>query len=344
MQRAGLLQTLGQKPAAPGTKEVGRNEPATRLQVGQQRCPAADAVEVVDGQLHPGFPRNRQQMEHGVGRPAGRGHRRDAVLERRPRHHLTRTPVGAHQIHDDPAARARDLVLLVVQRRDHVVTHRRDADQLAHGGHRVRGELSPTGACTRAGAVLERRQPRVGHVAGGVRADRLEHVLDRDVVPLPPARGDRTAVEDQTGDVEPRKRHDATRNGLVTTDQHHDPVEQVAPRHELDRIGDDLAADKRGAHPLAAHGDAIGDRHGVELHRGAARRADALLDAFTQPPQVEVTGPNLGPGVGHADDRPPECRIVEPHGLQHGTSRRPGGSVGDGAATSLAWYCAHGCS
>ena len=55
-------------------------------------------------------------------------------------------------------------------------------------------------------------------------------------------------------------------------------VELVAARGELDRVGDHLAADQGGLHPLGAHRDPVGDRDRVELHRRAARRADALLD------------------------------------------------------------------
>ena len=59
--------------------------------------------------------------------------------------------------------------------------HRRDAHHLEGGRHRVRGELAAAGARPRAGGVLELGQLVVVDVAGGVRADRLEHVLDRHV-------------------------------------------------------------------------------------------------------------------------------------------------------------------
>ena len=47
---------------------------------------------------------------------------------------------------------------------------------------------------------------------------------------------------------------------------------------ELDRVGDHLAADQRGPHPLGAHRDPVGDRDRVQLHRRAAGGADPLLD------------------------------------------------------------------
>ena len=60
---------------------------------------------------------------------------------------------------------------------------------------------------------------------------------------------------------------------------------------QLDRVGDDLAADERGAHALGAHGDAVGHRDGVELHRRAAGRADAILDVLGEPRRWKLHGP-----------------------------------------------------
>ena len=111
-----------------------------------------------------------------------------------------------------------------------------------------------------------------------MRADRFEHVLNRHLAPVKLARRNRSAVEHDARDVQARQRHDRAGNRLVAADQHDEAVEAVAARHELDRIGDHLAADERGAHPFGAHRDAVGDRDGVELHRRAAGGADAFLD------------------------------------------------------------------
>ena len=62
--------------------EVLHQKAAGRLQVDQQRHARADAVEVVLGELDPEPPGDRQQVDHGVGRPADGGERDDRVLER----------------------------------------------------------------------------------------------------------------------------------------------------------------------------------------------------------------------------------------------------------------------
>ena len=65
------------------------------------------------------------------------------------------------------------------------------------------------------------RSSRVAHLAGRVRADRLEHVLDRDVVALERARRDRAAVEHDAREVQPRQRHQRAGDRLVAAAQHH---------------------------------------------------------------------------------------------------------------------------
>ena len=105
-------------------------------------------------------------------------------------------------------------------------------------------------------------------------------------------------------------------------------VEQVAAGDQLDRVGDDLAADQRGLHALAAHRDAVGDRDGVELERRAAGLADAVLHVHGELAQVIVAGTNLDPGVGDADERLPQILVGQAGGAQHRPRRRPAGAVG----------------
>jgi hypothetical protein len=155
-----------------------------------------------------------------------------------------------------------------------------------------------------------------------VGADRLEDVEDRHVAVVPAAGRDRAAVEHQRRDVEPGQRHHAARDRLVAARERYHGVEHVAARHQLDRVGDHLAADERSAHPLGPHRDAVRDRHCVELHRRAAGGADAVLDTLREPPQMEVARHRLGPGVGDADDRPLQRLVVEADALQ--VRARPG--------------------
>src|SRR6185295_12698761 len=98
---------------------------------------------------------------------------------------------------------------------------------------------------------------------------------------------------------------------LVAGAEGDDRVELVPARHQLDRVGDHLAAYQRGLHALSPHRHAVGDGDCVELHRGAAGGAHALLDVLGEPAQVEVAGHRLGPGVGDAYRRPVQRVVVE---------------------------------
>ena len=127
--------------------------------------------------------------------------------------------------------------------------------------------------------VFQIFQLRIGHLAGRVLAHGFEDVLDRHVVALELSRHDRPAVEHQRRHVQAGERHHGSGNGLVTAGQGHDPVEEVSPRHEFDRIGDHLTADQRGLHAFRPHGNAVGDGDRVVLDR---RAAGSPMPAFTR--------------------------------------------------------------
>ena len=77
--------------------------------------------------------------------------------------------------------------------------------------------------------------------------------------------------------------------------------------------------------PSRAHGDAVGDGDGVELHGRAAGVANAFLHGCGEFAQMEVAGADLGPGVGDADDGLVQIFVGESDRLQHGTG---GGAAG----------------
>ena len=128
---------------------------------------------------------------------------------------------------------------------------------------------------------------------------------------------DRAVVEDEARDVEPRERHHRGGDRLVAADEADEAVEQVAVGDELDRVGDHLARDQRGAHAGRAHRDAVGDRDRVELDRRAARGADALLHVHGELALVEVARHRLDPRRRDADQRLREVLVGEADGLEH---------------------------
>ena len=183
--------------------------------------------------------------------------------------------------------------------------------------------------------VFDAQQIGVRHASGRVRAHRLEDILNGDVLAVKLARRNRAAVEHHAGNIETRERHDGAGNRLVAARQRDEAVEQVAARDELDGVGNQIAADERRLHPLAAHRDAVGDRHGVELHRRAAGLANAFLDVLGERAQVVVARTDFDPGVRDADNRLAQIGIGEADRLQHRARRRAARAVGDGAAAGF---------
>ena len=93
------------------------------------------------------------------------------------------------------------------------------------------------------------RELLVGHLAGGVGADGLEDVLDRDVVAVEAA-GRRSSRRRASRPGTSRRASAITVPGIVLSQPTSATtrVEQVAAGDELDRVGDDLAADELGLH------------------------------------------------------------------------------------------------
>jgi hypothetical protein len=81
---------------------------------------------------------------------------------------------------------------------------------------------------------------------------------------------------------------------------------------------------------LRAHGDAVVDRDGVELHGRAAGLANALLDGLGDLAQMEVAGADLGPGVGDADDRLVQVFLAEANATEVRAGSRAGRAFGEG--------------
>ncbi len=209
-----------------------------------------------------------------------------------------------------------------------------DAEELAGHGHGVGGELAAAGSGAGAGGGFEGFELRVGDLAGGVRAHAFEDLEDGDLfdgaVGLRElAGGDGAAVEHEAGDVEAAEGHDGGGHVLVAAGDADEAVEGVATGDEFDGVGDDFAGDQRGLHAFGAHGDAVGDGDGVELHGSAAGFANALLDGLGDLAEMKVAGADLGPGIGDADDGLVQVFFAEAYAAQVGAGCGAGWAFGE---------------
>src|SRR5215475_5317459 len=125
-----------------------------------------------------------------------------------------------------------------------------------------------------------------------MRTDGFEYVLNRYLVTVELSWRDRSALQHDTGDVETGQRHDAARNGLVTSNQYDETIESVSAGNQLNRVRDHLAAHQRGPHSLRAHRDAVGNRHRIEFHRCRTGRTNPRLDVLGERPQMQIARTN----------------------------------------------------
>ena len=263
--------------------------------------------------------------------------RGDGVLERLLRHEGARRHVVADELHREPADLVGGLLLGAVHRRDPVRAERREAEEVEDRRHRVGGELPAAGAGARARDRLELVQVRSLILPGGVRADPLVDVADRDL-PLRgtgPARSSRCRRRPpgcRAGRSPSRRRGSSCRRRTSWTS----PSKRWPRDDELDRVGDHLARDERGAHPGGAHRDAVRDRDRVELHRRAAGVADPALHVHREVALVEVARHRLDPRRADADDRLREILVGEAGALQHRACAGAVGAVGERGAVRLA--------
>jgi hypothetical protein len=191
------------------------------------------------------------------------------------------------------------LPALAVGRRDRCRTGQLHAQRL---GQRVHGRRRAHGV-----AVADRGRRRGDQVgeffvvdfAGGPQLARLP--LDgarAGALALEPAVQHRPDRQRDGRQIERRRRHQASRRGLVAADGQHHPVEGVTVQH-LDQaeIGE-VAVERRGR-PLAG----LLDRVDGKLEANAAGGNDAVAHALGQLDMVAVARRQIGAGLGDADDR-----------------------------------------
>ena len=238
--------------------------------------------------------------------------------------------IGAEELHDELTTGEGGGIFSGGHGRDAVGPHRRDAEEFHDGGHGVGRELPAARACPWTGAVFNRFQLCVVHLAGGVFPHGLEDIGDGDI-PLGVAAGrDRAAIQHEAGNVQTRERHHHAGVGFITATEADDGIEVIAARYQFDRVGDDFAADERGLHAFRAHGDAVVDGDGVEFKGRTACGANAFFDFGGQPAQMEIARADFGPRVGDAHKGLTHVSIVVAHGFEHAARRGAAGTIGYG--------------
>ena len=252
-------------------------------------------------------------MKGSVGGAADRHHHGDRVLKRRLGEDIAGLQVRLQQPQRRLARPATEVVPARVGGGDRGAVGQRHAQRLTGAGHRVGRVHTGAGALAWTGGALQLIQLLFGHPTRLVRADALEHVLDGDVAALVAARHNRAAIQEHGRHVQTRHRHEYARQALIATSDAHKAVVAVGHHHQLDGVGDDLAADEGRLHPLIAHGDAVTHGDGDELPGRAAAGRNAVLHAIRQTVQVDVAGRGLVPGAANPHERLIDVLVGEAH-------------------------------
>ena len=254
----------------------------------------------------------------------------DSFVTMRARRHVV-----ADELHCEPARPRSRFLLRAVERGDAVRAEGREPEELERRRHRVRRELAAAGAGSRARDRLELVEVGVADLAGGVRADPLVDVLDRDVLAAVDARGRSSRCRDERRDVEPAERHRRRRDRLVAGDEQTRPSKRwpratssiesaITSRETSDARIPDVPIETPSETAIVLNSIGV-----------AARLADPALDVPREVALVEVARHRLDPRRADADDRLREVVVGEAGGLQHRARARAVGAVGERGAVAL---------
>ena len=256
-------------------------------------------------------------MQDRIGGASAGRHRGNCILKSLPRQDLLGRRSCLQQIHHQLPAVISHLIFVRIHRGHAVVTHGREADHLHDRRHCVGRVLSAASACAGASGVFQFLQLGIAHFAGGICPNRFVDILNSDVFAAEISGRYSTAVKHEPGQIEPRQRHGGCWNRLIAAHNANHSVKQLPTAHQLNGVGNHFAAHQRCAHAFGSHSLAIADGNRVELHRGAARGANALFHLRRDPPQVEVARHGFNPGVGDSNQRLGEVFARESDCFKH---------------------------
>lgn len=151
--------------------------------VAEERHAPADRVELLNVELGLSLGREREQVQHPVGRAAQRVHHRDRVLKRLARHDVARADFSLH--HFKQAVDGGDAILqlalaglelpALVCGGGGARSGRAHSERLHDGRHRDRGEHGRAGASARQRQTLNFAEFLHVDQLGPVRSNRLHH-------------------------------------------------------------------------------------------------------------------------------------------------------------------------
>ena len=308
--------TAGTPPASP--RSVTPHGP----ELDQGGGVTTEAVPDVEAQLHPGFLRHGDHVQHHVGGAADGHSDPHGVLEGFGDQDPGRAQVFLKQLHDPYPRVLRRTELVIAARGERAGMRQREAEGLGAEPGGVSRRRGVARAGEREVAVLEALEVLLRELSEPVLADAVVDRLEKHLAIAPDPGLRRPSVEHDGGKIEPRRGHHPPGHHLVArTDENHG-VETVALDHELDHVGDEVPAREHVAHADRRERLAVSDMERVEFAWRPSRHANSRLDRVAHLPKVDVLGGEILVRVDDRDHRPPELFVDQPGPFRPGALQR----------------------
>ncbi len=244
VQQPGLQQHLHDLRNAARLVEFGDDKLARGLEVAEDGRLAPNALEVIDGPGHFGCMGNGQEMQHGIGGPAGGHDHANRILDGASRDDVARLDALANGLDQHPGRCRSALDLLVV-----FIGHGGGIGQAhAHGlegrAHGVGGVHAAAGAGAWAGLLFDGLEVLLGQAPGREFAHGLKRRDDGEVFALVVSGLDRAPVDIDGGNVGSRDGHHAARHVLVAAADDEHAIHPLPIHAGLNAVGNHLARDQ----------------------------------------------------------------------------------------------------
>src|SRR6266567_9564558 len=155
-EQSSFKEALCYERGAACSVEIGSDKSSSGLEICDDRHAGTDAVKIINRKGNFRFVGDGQKMQHRVCRATGCSNAGDGILNRRFRDNFRGNEVTAKKFEHKLSRAVTGGCFSCICRRDAGESHGRNPQKFANQRHRVRGELSPAGASSRAGGHLKR--------------------------------------------------------------------------------------------------------------------------------------------------------------------------------------------
>ena len=275
-----LDQELNERRSTTDIVQVVEHILARGLEVGQERNPVGDGLEVLNGKLDTDGVGHGDQVKDGVGRTASDVNQNHGVLEGLAGHDILGTNVLLEKLLDRlTSCQTLDVLGLGFGREGRRARegHTHDLNGTSHSVGSVHTTASTV---TRASVTDDIETLGLGNVTSNELAVSLESGDNIDISTTlrgSTSRLNGATVDHQTGAVDPRHAHHDTRHVLIATGDTDVRIVPLTTHNSLDRVGDQITTLQREPHSLSTHANSITDTDSVELESDES----GLLYTFT---------------------------------------------------------------